>query len=229
MMNGTMPDIKIEPSWKTQLADAFATDQMRALGQFLRDEKAAGKIIYPPSAEIFAAFALTPFDKVKVIILGQDPYHGPGQAHGLSFSVRHGVAPPPSLQNIYKELATDLGLPHPGHGNLERWAAQGVLLLNASLTVEAGRAGAHAGKGWEPFTDRVIARLNAARDHLVFILWGRKAQKKGAMIDRQRHYVIESAHPSPLSAHNGFLGSAPFSRTNQYLESHGMTPIDWRA
>jgi uracil-DNA glycosylase len=229
MMNGTMPDIKIEPSWKAQLADAFATDQMRALGQFLRNEKAAGKIIYPPGAEIFAAFALTPFDKVKVIILGQDPYHGPGQAHGLSFSVRHGVTPPPSLQNIYKELATDLGLPYPGHGNLERWARQGVLLLNASLTVEAGRAGAHAGKGWEPFTDTVIARLNAVRDHLVFILWGRKAQQKGAMIDRHRHYVIESAHPSPLSAHNGFLGSAPFSRTNRYLESHGMTPIDWRA
>ena len=195
MTGDAMSDVKIEPSWKTQLADSFATDQMRALGQFLRNEKAAGKVIYPPGTEIFSAFTLTPFDKVKVIILGQDPYHGPGQAHGLSFSVRHGVTPPPSLQNIYKELSADLGLPHPGHGNLERWARQGVLLLNASLTVEEGRAGAHAGKGWEPFTDTVIARLNAARDHLVFILWGRKAQKKGAIINRHRHYVIESAHP----------------------------------
>jgi uracil-DNA glycosylase len=171
---------------------------------------------------------MTPFDKVKVVILGQDPYHGAGQAHGLSFSVRRGIAPPPSLQNIYKELANDLGLPHPGHGNLEAWANQGVLLLNSCLTVEDGKAAAHAGKGWETFTEAAIAALNAERDHLVFVLWGRKAQQKGQQIDRHRHLVIESAHPSPLSAHNGFWDSKPFSKTNDYLASHAITPIDWR-
>ena len=173
-------------------------------------------------------FELTPFDKVKVVILGQDPYHGPGQAHGLSFSVAHGVAPPPSLQNIYKELATDLGVAHPGHGNLESWARQGVLLLNACLTVEDGRAGSHQGRGWEPFTDAVISALTRERENLVFILWGRKAQDKGAVIDRERHLVLTSVHPSPLSASNGFFGSRPFSATNAWLEQHGITPIDWR-
>jgi len=221
-------DIRIEASWKARLAGQFAAPHMTALSQFLRSEKAAGKRIYPPGGQIFNAFALTAFDDVKVVILGQDPYHGPGQAHGLSFSVARGVAPPPSLQNIYKELESDLGIAHPGHGNLESWAQQGVLLLNACLTVEDGRAGSHQGKGWEPFTDAVIGALNREREHLVFILWGRKAQDKGAVIDRGRHLVITSAHPSPLSAHNGFFGSRPFSAVNDWLQSHDISPIDWR-
>lgn len=220
--------MRIEASWRTRLAGQFAAPHMKALGSFLRAEKAAGKRIYPPGAQIFRAFELTPFDKVKVVILGQDPYHGAGQAHGLSFSVAHGVMPPPSLQNIYKELHADLGLTHPGHGNLESWARQGVLLLNACLTVEDGRAASHQGKGWEPFTDAVIASLNRERQNLVFILWGRKAQDKGAVIDRERHLVLTSAHPSPLSASNGFFGSRPFSATNAYLQSHGIAPVDWR-
>ena len=226
-MAKTISQVKIEASWKDQLAAEFAADYMTKLSQFLRDEKAAGKRIYPPNSEIFAAFDMTPFAKVKVIILGQDPYHGPGQAHGLSFSVRPDITPPPSLANIYREMASDLGLARPTHGNLEAWARQGVLLLNSSLTVEDGRPGSHSGKGWEGFTDAAIAALNAARDNLVFILWGRKAQQKGARIDRQRHLVIESAHPSPLAAHNGFWNSRPFSRTNDYLCAHAITPIDW--
>ena len=221
-------DVRIEPSWKARLAGQFASPHMAGLSAFLRAEKSAGKRIYPPGNQIFRAFELTPFEAVKVVILGQDPYHGPGQAHGLSFSVAPGVAPPPSLQNIYKELATDLGIAHPGHGNLEGWARQGVLLLNACLTVEDGRAGSHQGKGWEPFTDAVIAALNREREHLVFILWGRKAQDKGAVIDRDRHLVLTSVHPSPLSASGGFFGSRPFSAANDWLQSHGMTPIDWR-
>ena len=220
-------DVRIEASWGARLAGQFAAPHMASLSAFLRAEKVAGKQIYPPGSQIFHAFELTPFNKVKVVILGQDPYHGPGQAHGLSFSVAHGVAPPPSLQNIYRELANDLGLAHPGHGNLEGWARQGVLLLNSCLTVEAGRAGSHQGKGWEPFTDAVIAALNRERENLVFILWGRKAQDKGAVIDRSRHLVLTSVHPSPLSASNGFFGSRPFSAANAYLESHGMTPVDW--
>ena len=223
-----MREVNIETSWKDRLASELAADYMAALSQFLRAEKTAGKHIYPAGSEIFAAFNMTPFDKVKVVILGQDPYHGAGQAHGLSFSVHRGIAPPPSLQNIYKELANDLGLPHPGHGNLEAWANQGVLLLNNCLTVEDGKAAAHAGKGWETFTDAAIAALNAERDHLVFVLWGRKAQQKGQQIDQHRHLVIESAHPSPLSAHTGFWDSKPFSKTNDYLASHAITPIDWR-
>ena len=224
----TASDIRIEDSWKTRLAAQFAADHMAALSQFLRAEKAAGKRIYPPGGQIFRAFDLTPFEQVKVVILGQDPYHGPGQAHGLSFSVGPGVAPPPSLQNIYKELAGDLGIAHPGHGNLESWARQGVLLLNSCLTVEDGRAGSHQGKGWERFTDAVIAALNQEHEGLAFILWGRKAQDKGASIDRDRHLVITSVHPSPLSAHNGFFGSRPFSRTNDYLAAQGKSPIDWQ-
>lgn len=224
----TASDIRIEDSWKTRLADQFAADHMAALSQFLRAEKAAGKRIYPLGGQIFRAFDLTPFEQVKVVILGQDPYHGPGQAHGLSFSVGPGVAPPPSLQNIYKELAGDLGIAHPGHGNLESWARQGVLLLNSCLTVEDGRAGSHQGKGWERFTDAVIAALNQEHKGLAFILWGRKAQDKGASIDRDRHLVITSVHPSPLSAHNGFFGSRPFSRTNDYLAAQGKSPIDWQ-
>ena len=224
----TASDIRIEDSWKTRLAAQFAADHMAALSQFLRAEKAAGKRIYPPGGQIFRAFDLTPFEQVKVVILGQDPYHGPGQAHGLSFSVGPGVAPPPSLQNIYKELAGDLGIAHPGHGNLESWARQGVLLLNSCLTVEDGRAGSHQGKGWEQFTDAVIAALNQEHKGLAFILWGRKAQDKGVSIDRDRHLVITSVHPSPLSAHNGFFGSRPFSRTNDYLAAQGKSPIDWQ-
>ena len=224
----TASDIRIEDSWKTRLAAQFAADHMAALSQFLRAEKAAGKRIYPPGGQIFRAFDLTPFEQVKVVILGQDPYHGPGQAHGLSFSVGPGVAPPPSLQNIYKELAGDLGIAHPGHGNLESWARQGVLLLNSCLTVEDGRAGSHQGKGWERFTDAVIAALNQEHKGLALILWGRKAQDKGASIDRDRHLVITSVHPSPLSAHNGFFGSRPFSRTNDYLAAQGKSPIDWQ-
>ena len=221
-------EVRIEASWKTHLAGQFAAPHMKTLSRFLRDEKAAGKRIYPPGGQIFYAFELTPFDNVKVVILGQDPYHSAGQAHGLSFSVAHGVMPPPSLQNIYKELQADLGLAHPRHGNLESWARQGVLLLNACLTVEDGRAGSHQGKGWEPFTDAVIAALNRERQNLVFILWGRKAQDKGAVIDRERHLVLTSAHPSPLSASSGFFGSRPFSATNSYLESHGIKPVDWQ-
>jgi len=200
---------------------------MQRLGQYLRAEKAAGKKIYPPGNEIFHAFALTPFDHVKVVILGQDPYHGAGQAHGLSFSVRPGIAKPPSLQNIFKELQSDLGIRPPPHGNLENWAKAGVLLLNSCLTVADGQAAAHAGKGWETFTDAVIDQLNHNKRHLVFILWGRKAQEKGAKIDRHRHLVLTSAHPSPLAAHNGFFGSAPFSKTTAYLCQHGITPINW--
>ena len=222
-----MAEIKIEPSWKSRLKGEFAADYMQRLGQYLRAEKAAGKKIYPPGNEIFHAFALTPFDHVKVVILGQDPYHGAGQAHGLSFSVRPGIAKPPSLQNIFTELQSDLGIQPPPHGNLENWAKAGVLLLNSCLTVADGQAAAHAGKGWERFTDAAIDQLNQHKHHLVFILWGRKAQEKGAKIDKDRHFVLASAHPSPLAAQNGFFGSAPFSKTNAYLSKHGIPPINW--
>ena len=220
-------NIKMEISWKTRLAGPFNAPYMTALSSFLRTEKAEGKRIYPPGSQIFRAFELTPFEAVKVVILGQDPYHGAGQAHGLSFSVAAGVQTPPSLRNIYRELEDDLGISHPGHGNLEHWARQGVLLLNACLTVEEGRAGSHQGKGWEPFTDEVISCLNRERENLVFILWGRKAQDKGTQIDRDRHHVICSVHPSPLSASNGFFGSKPFSRANNFLKDTGQVPIDW--
>ena len=222
-----MPEIKLETNWKLRLSNELSADYMMQLSQFLRAEKAAGKRIYPPGSEIFNAFALTPFDQVKVVVLGQDPYHGAGQAHGLSFSVRHGVPKPPSLQNIFKELHADLGIAPPPHGNLEHWAQAGVLLLNTCLTVLDGQAAAHIGKGWEQFTDAVIDQLNQHRQHLVFMLWGRKAQEKGAKIDRQRHLVLASAHPSPLAAHNGFFGSAPFSKANDYLVWHGLAPVDW--
>ena len=222
-----MPEVKLEPSWKSRLEGEFAADYMQRLGKFLRSEKAAGKKIYPPGREIFHAFSLTPFNLVKVIILGQDPYHGPGQAHGLSFSVRPGISKPPSLNNIFKELQSDLGIQPPPHGNLENWAKAGVLLLNSCLTVADGQASAHAGEGWERFTDAVIDQLNQHKRHLVFILWGRKAQEKGNKIDRHRHFVMASAHPSPLAAHNGFFGSAPFSKANAYLCQHGITPINW--
>ncbi|MEH2922600.1 uracil-DNA glycosylase [Samsonia erythrinae] len=196
--------------------------------EFVAKERAAGKIIYPPQKDVFNAFRYTELHQVKVVILGQDPYHGPNQAHGLSFSVRPGVPAPPSLVNIYKELASDIpGFEIPPHGFLQSWAAQGVLLLNTVLTVEAGRAHSHANLGWETFTDRVIAALNERRDGLVFLLWGSHAQKKGNIIDRQRHHVLKSPHPSPLSAHRGFLGCKHFSQANQLLEQQGLTPIDW--
>ncbi len=209
------------------LAKEFAAEYMATLSQFLREEKAAGKLIYPAGADIFSAFNLTPFNAVKVVILGQDPYHGPNQAHGLSFSVRDGISPPPSLQNIYKEMSADLGTPPPCHGNLETWAKQGVLMLNSILTVEHGKAGAHVGKGWECFTDAAISQLNSACDNLVFLLWGKKAQQKCSRVDPHRHRIIMSAHPSPLSAHNGFFGSKPFSKANDYLVSHNIPPIKW--
>jgi uracil-DNA glycosylase len=201
---------------------------MKALSEFLRAEKRDGKTIYPAGPQIFAALNATPFDKVKVVILGQDPYHGPNQAHGLCFSVMPGVAPPPSLVNIFTEIERDLGLPRPQHGCLLPWARQGVLLLNAVLTVEHGLAGSHQGKGWEGFTDACVDALNRGREGLVFLLWGSYAQAKGKLIDRQRHLILKAPHPSPLSAHRGFIGCGHFSRANEYLRSRGQTPIDWR-
>ena len=217
----------ISPAWDRQLATQFEAPYMAALREFLVEEKRAHKTIYPPSAEVFNALKTTDFDATRVVILGQDPYHGAGQAHGLCFSVRRGVPPPPSLKNIFQEIEADLGLPPPDHGCLEHWAQQGVLLLNAVLTVVAGEAGAHQGKGWETFTDAVIDALNRQRDGVVFLLWGSYAQKKGRLIDRQRHCVLEAPHPSPLSAHRGFLGCRHFSRANDYLASRGQPPIDW--
>ncbi|TQM05679.1 uracil-DNA glycosylase [Pseudoxanthomonas sp. 3HH-4] len=220
--------IKLEPSWKAHIGDWLQRPDMRDLSAFLRQRKAAGARIYPPGPQIFAAFDATPFDAVKVVILGQDPYHGPGQAHGLCFSVLPGVPVPPSLVNIYKEINADLGIPPPDHGCLLPWARQGVLLLNAVLTVEEGRAGAHQGKGWEGFTDHAIETLAREREGLVFLLWGSYAQAKGKVIDTRRHRVLRAPHPSPLSAHRGFLGCGHFSATNQYLAQRGLRPIDWR-
>lgn len=219
--------LKLEPSWKAKLAPVFATPGMQSLREFLRAEKAAGKRIFPPGPQIFAALDATPFDRVKVVILGQDPYHGPGQAHGLCFSVLPGVPPPPSLANIFTELARDVGAARPDHGCLASWARQGVLLLNTVLTVEQGRAGSHQGRGWEAFTDAIVDALNRERDGLVFILWGSPAQAKGRAIDTRRHLVLRSVHPSPLSAHRGFFGSGPFSKANDWLVSHGQAPIAW--
>ncbi|MCF7203327.1 uracil-DNA glycosylase [Pseudomonas oligotrophica] len=219
--------IKLEPSWKQALREEFEQPYMQELSAFLRQEKAAGKVIYPPGPMIFNALNSTPLDQVKVVILGQDPYHGPGQAHGLCFSVQPGVAPPPSLQNIFKELKRDLNLPMPQHGYLQRWAEQGVLLLNTSLTVEQGQAGSHAKAGWQRFTDRVIEVVAERRPHLVFLLWGAHAQSKVKLIDPTRHLLLKSVHPSPLSAHRGFIGNGHFSRANQFLRQHGMQPIDW--
>lgn len=219
--------IRLEPSWKARIGDYLDRPDMLALSTFLREEKAAGKVIYPPGPEIFNAFTHTPFDRVRVVILGQDPYHGPGQAHGLSFSVKPGVRVPPSLQNMFKELEGSLGIPRPAHGCLTSWADQGVLLLNAVLTVEAGQAGSHQKKGWEGFTDAAIEALNREREGLVFMLWGSHAQKKGQIIDGARHRVLRSVHPSPLSAHRGFLGCGHFAQANEYLEARGTPPIDW--
>jgi uracil-DNA glycosylase len=219
--------IKLEPSWKSHVGDYLQRDDMQALAGFLRERKARGARIYPPGPQIFAALDATPFDAAKVVILGQDPYHGAGQAHGLCFSVQPGVPVPPSLDNIFKELQRDLGVPRPDHGCLLPWARQGVLLLNAVLTVEDGRAGAHAGKGWEGFTDHVVETLNREREGLVFLLWGSYAQAKGKVIDPQRHRVLKAPHPSPLSAHRGFIGCGHFSAANQYLARRGLAPIDW--
>jgi uracil-DNA glycosylase len=220
--------VRLAPSWAAKLGDYFERPEMHALGDFLRAEKAAGKRVYPPGPQMFAALDATPFEEVKVVILGQDPYHGPGQAHGLSFSVPPGVDVPPSLANIFKELERDLGLPRPAHGCLQSWARQGVLLLNAVLSVEAGKAGAHQGKGWEGFTDHVVETLGREREGLVFMLWGSYAQAKGRVIDARRHCVLRAPHPSPLSAHRGFLGCGHFSAANRWLAGGGKTPIDWR-
>jgi uracil-DNA glycosylase len=220
-------EIRLDPSWKNKLEGDFAQPFMISLRQFLLERKGSGAVIYPPGDLIFNALNSTPFNKVKVVILGQDPYHGPGQAHGLCFSVQDGVPLPPSLLNIYKELEVDLGSSRPVGGNLQHWAEQGVLLINAVLTVERGRAGAHQGKGWEKFTDRIVSELNESRDDLVFMLWGSYAMKKGAMIDCGRHLVLTAPHPSPLSAHRGFFGCRHFSKANTWLEQHGQSPINW--
>lgn len=228
VVTDSSPEIKLESSWKRVLHAEFEKPYMKDLKRFLRQRIAEGARIFPRPSEYFNAFAHTPFEQVKVVILGQDPYHGPGQAHGLCFSVRPGTRPPPSLLNIFKELRTDVGFQPVDHGYLMPWADQGVLLLNAVLTVEEGKAGAHQGKGWEEFTDRAIHALNEQRENIVFILWGAYAQKKGKFIDRRRHCVIEGPHPSPLSASRGFFGSRPFSAANTYLQKHGLTPIDWQ-
>jgi uracil-DNA glycosylase len=219
--------IQLHPSWLAVLSQEFEKPYMVELKAFLQSEKQNGKAIYPPGSHIFNALNSTPFDQVKVVILGQDPYHGPNQAHGLCFSVQNGVALPPSLRNIYKELASDLGITPPSHGCLQSWAEQGVLLLNATLTVERGKAGSHQGRGWEQFTDAIIAALNEEREHLVFLLWGNYAQRKGEFIDRQRHLVLEAPHPSPFSANRGFFGCRHFSKANEYLRAHGKQPVDW--
>ncbi len=218
---------RIDPSWLEVLQEEFNADYFKQLKIFLLEEKKRYRIL-PPGEDIFTAFNTTPFDRVKAVILGQDPYHNTGQAHGLSFSVRKGVRIPPSLHNIYKELEQDLGFPPPPHGQLTRWAEQGVLLLNAILTVRAHQAASHRNKGWENFTDAAIRALSSRRKHLVFILWGRFAQEKRHLIDTTKHHIIASAHPSPMAASRGFFGSKPFSRTNDYLVSKGIEPIDWR-
>lgn len=222
-----MNAVKLEPSWLAQVEDEFSKPYMQKLREFLITRKQHNAVIYPPGNKIFNALNSTPFDKVRVVILGQDPYHGPGQAHGLCFSVQPGVKVPPSLANIYRELNNDLDLPVPGHGYLQSWADQGVLLLNSVLTVERGQAGSHQNKGWETFTDAVVHKLEQKRQNLVFMLWGSYAQKKGAVIDTRRHLVLKAPHPSPLSAHRGFLGCGHFSKTNQYLNEHQLQAIDW--
>jgi uracil-DNA glycosylase len=221
-------NVQIEASWKKALEKEFSQPYFAGIKQFLVKEREEGQTIFPPGKLIFNAFDTTPFDEVKVVVIGQDPYHGPGQAHGLSFSVPQGVPTPPSLVNIYKEIQSDLGHPVPGHGNLTRWAEQGVLLLNAILTVRAHQAASHHGAGWEKFTDAAIDRLNRDRNGLVFMLWGAYAKKKGEMIDRGRHLILTAPHPSPLSAYNGWFGSKHFSQANAYLIGQGKSPIDWR-
>jgi uracil-DNA glycosylase len=221
-------EVKIEPSWKEALIAEFSKPYFEQIALHLKTEKAQGKTIYPPGSFIFNAFNTTPFDKVKVVLLGQDPYHGPGQAHGLCFSVQNGVPPPPSLVNIFKELKDDLGIEIPGHGNLTYWAQQGVFLLNASLTVRAGEPMSHAKIGWATFTDTVIKTISAKKKNIVFLLWGKFAQEKRILIDESKHCILRTVHPSPLSAHAGFFGSKHFSKTNQYLAANGIDPVDWQ-
>lgn len=219
--------IQLRSCWLSRLKGIFETQEMQKLKAFLQHEKQEGQTIFPPGALMFNALNTTPFEKVKVVVIGQDPYHGPGQAHGLSFSVPDGVPHPPSLRNIYKEIHRDLGIPVSESGNLIRWADQGVLLLNSVLSVRAGHANSHQGRGWEYFTDAIINALNHEREGLVFLLWGSYAQKKGQMIDRNKHFVLTAPHPSPLSAHRGFFGCSHFSKANQYLTSLGCAPINW--
>lgn len=219
--------IKLAASWLQHLQSEFEQDYMQKLSQFLREEKAAGQVIYPTGENIFAALNTTALHKVKVVILGQDPYHGANQAHGLSFSVPKEVKIPPSLRNIYQEIRNDIGVTPPNHGYLESWAEQGVLLLNSVLTVRESQAASHQGKGWERFTDKVIEIINHQTQNVVFLLWGSYAQKKGQAIDQQRHLILKTTHPSPLSAHRGFLGCRHFSQTNHYLQQHGKSAIDW--
>lgn len=219
--------IKLDESWRGPLAEEFVSPYMAVLKSFLISEKAKGKTIFPKGSEWFRALDLTPLNTVRVVILGQDPYHGPGQAHGLCFSVRPSVRPPPSLLNIFKELESNLGIPRPNHGFLEHWAQQGVLLLNSVLTVESGLAASHKDKGWERFTDAVIRLVAAQPQPIVFLLWGNYAQKKAAFVDSSRHLILKAAHPSPLSAHNGFLGCKHFSQANAFLEANGQPAIDW--
>ncbi len=226
-MTEILDRVQLDISWKEKIGREFEQEYMQQLRQFLVREKQAGKVIYPPGNEIFSSMDLLSCEDVKVVIIGQDPYHGPGQAHGLCFSVKPGVKPPPSLINIYKELQQDLGIPISEHGCLESWATQGVLLLNSVLTVEHNKAASHQGKGWERFTDAIIRMLSEEHKGLVFLLWGSYAQKKGAVIDDKRHLVLKSVHPSPLSAHRGFFGNAHFSKANEYLEKQGETAIDW--
>ncbi len=221
-------DVKIEPSWKEALKPEFNKPYFEQIATHIKTEKAQGKIIYPPGSLFFNAFNTTPLDKIKVVILGQDPYHGPGQAHGLCFSVQNGIAPPPSLINIYKELQDDIGISIPDHGNLTHWAQQGVFLLNASLSVRAGEPMSHSKIGWAAFTDNVIKTISAKKEHVVFMLWGKFAQEKRTLIDETKHLVLKAAHPSPLSAHAGFFGCKHFSKANTYLVSHGIDPVDWK-
>tara|TARA_B110000238_G_scaffold75383_1_gene83080 strand:- start:2584 stop:3285 length:702 start_codon:yes stop_codon:yes gene_type:complete len=223
-----LSEIGLEASWRKRLQVDFDAEYMLELRDFLREQKLLGKTVYPSKDEIFAALNATPFDAVKIVILGQDPYHGPGQAHGLCFSVRQNVPVPPSLRNIYKELAADIKFLPPKHGCLNEWAQQGVLLLNSVLTVEGNLAASHKNKGWEKFTDSIVSHLNDKAENIVFILWGNYAQKKGAMIDRARHLVLESPHPSPLSASRGFYGNHHFSKSNEYLRAHDVAAIDWQ-
>ncbi|HYD17178.1 MAG TPA: uracil-DNA glycosylase [Patescibacteria group bacterium] len=222
-----LTDTSLEPGWQQILGAEFSAPYMSALVSFLKAEAEGGRVIYPAAENIFTALRATPFGQVKVVILGQDPYHGPDQAHGLSFSVRPGIKLPPSLRNIYKELEACYGIKMPLSGDLTGWAKQGVLLLNATLTVQAENAGSHQGRGWEQFTDAIIRALNERSEHIVFMLWGSYAQKKGAFIDRDRHLVLEAPHPSPLSAHRGFLGCGHFKKANDYLAQHGRAGIDW--
>lgn len=219
-------DVKIESSWKEALKEEFEKPYFINLVEFIKSEYRT-QTVYPPGNRIFSAFDFTPFDEVRVVIIGQDPYHGANQANGLSFSVADGIRHPPSLQNIFKELNDDLGAPIPQSGNLEKWAKQGVLMLNATLTVRGSQAGSHQNKGWETFTDAVIQKLSEEKEKLVFILWGAYAQKKGSIIDASKHFIIKSAHPSPFSANNGFFGSRPFSKTNEYLKQNNFETIDW--